>query len=106
MMAKKMTSDRDVDSAVEEAPSAIPSAHACTMRPIVAAGVFFVGGGGKPGVARGVTAALCMPMPLRLNEDELCGPRARFDNEMCIGWYFGFAEARASGRCSTRNMRM
>jgi len=37
MIAKKMTKDRDVDGAVEEAPSAIPSAQEWMTRPIVVA---------------------------------------------------------------------
>ena len=41
MMAKKITRDSDVEGAVDEAPSAMPSAHAWTTNPIVVAEVFF-----------------------------------------------------------------
>jgi hypothetical protein len=104
MMAKKMTRDSDVEGAVEEAPRAIPSAHACTTRPIVVDDVLFGTMCGGIGVASGVTASLAIPFKLRL--DALCGPRWRFDSEMCIGWYFGFEDEMVSGKWSTRNMRM
>lgn len=104
MIAKKMTMDNDVEGVVEDAPSAIPSAQACTMSPMVAAGVFLDADAGSPGVCRGVTAALSMAMPLRLKCELLCGPRAKLDSEMCMAWYFGLAEDMASGRWSMRNM--
>ena len=106
MIAKKMTSDSDVDEAVEEAPSAIPSAQAWTTSPIVVAEVFLIEGTGRPGVTRGVTASFAPAIPFRLREDELCGPLCRFDNDMCIGWYIGLAEESVSGRWSTKNIRM
>ena len=98
-MAKKMTKDKDVDGAVEEAPSAIPSAQAWTTRPMVVADD--LGGGAGCGSGGGEVF-----MPLRLTAEELCGPRLRLEREICNDWYFGFDGERASGRWSTRNMRM
>jgi hypothetical protein len=104
MMAKKMTNDSDVEGAVEDAPSAMPSAQAWTTSPIVVADVFLGAICGGIGVAKGVTASLAIPF--RLREEALCGPRWRFESEMCMGWYFGFEDAIVSGRWSTRNMRI
>lgn len=104
MMAKKITRDNEVDGAVELAPSAMPSAHACTTRPIVVAEVFLGARCGGIGVARGVTASDAMPF--RLRDEALCGPRCRFDSDMCMGMYFGLLAAIVSGRWSTRNMSM
>lgn len=73
MIAKNITSDSEVEGAVEEAPRAMPSAHACTTRPIVVAEVFFGAICRGIGVARGVTASLAMPFRLRV--EALCGPR-------------------------------
>jgi hypothetical protein len=104
MIAKKMTSDSEVDGAVDEAPRAIPSAQAWTMRPIVVDDVFFGVMCIGIGVANGVTASLAIPFKLR--EDALWGPRCKLESEMCMGWYFGFELAIVSGTWSTRNMRM
>lgn len=82
MMAKKMTSDSEVDGAVEDAPKAMPSAHEWITSPMVVAderGGFETWGGrgvsGSGGGEPGVNA-------FRLIEDELCGPRCRFEREI------------------------
>ena len=85
MIAMKTTSVRDVDGAVDEAPSAMPSAHACTTSPMVVADVVLrrVEGAMGVGVRRaGDEGTLMAP---KLMVDALCGPRARFEREMCMG---------------------
>ena len=95
IMAKKMIKEREVEGAVVDAPKAIPSAKAWITRPMVVADERATGGSGPGGGEEGI-----------VGEVEWCGPRERFDSEICNGRYLGSAGAKASGRTSTKYMRM